>query len=324
MATIELPISLQQAIEACSTLPSVPSVAFQVLQLSQDEDIDISKVVKVISNDPALIGNILKVANSPLHGLRSEVTTLDRAVSLLGTKTILSLALSFSLVHSIKKFAGTRGFDHQSYWRRSAVSATASRAVAANNKDINPDEVFLAGILQDIGMLVLNEVIPERYGPIVVSASGDHHVLVEIERSELETDHAQVGGWLLTRWNLPEKLRTAVALSHSPESTQRSDRFSRSVILGSEISEICFNPNTGSATAIAGGLANSLLQISQQRFDSLLGEIAAALPEAIKILNIDIGDQLFADRLLDQAREALAELNAKSETDKPIQYSDAV
>ncbi len=309
MEIIELPVSLQRALKACRTLPSVPTVVLQVLDLTRDEDISIDKIVKVIANDPALSGKVLRVANSPLYGVRAQVTTLSRAISLLGINATLSLALSFSLVRGLKESTSVEGFDHQFYWRRSATSATAARAIAAYSQKVNPDELFLAGLLQDIGMLVLNEAIPDTYGSIVATADGDHLALVKIERKELETDHAQVGSWLLTEWNLPEKLRDAIKLSHNSDGIRHSDHFTKSVIVASGIAEIWTNPVTSAATTVASNLADSLLQITPEHFDTLLGEIAAALPEATEMLNIDIGGQVSVDRLLDQARESLVELS---------------
>ncbi len=313
MITTELPVTIQRALEACRTLPTMPSVAVRVLDLFRESDISISDVVKAITNDPALTSKILRVANSPLYGVRSQVTTLNRAVSLLGINATLSISLSFSLVRSLKESNSRMLFDHQGYWRRSVISATAARAVASFNEDTKPEELFLAGLLQDIGILVLNEAITEIYGPIIASADGDHGALVEFEHMELQTDHAEVGGWLLAKWGLPEIFRTATILSHTPQDIQPSDLFSKSVAVGAGITDIFTNPNTAAATTAASTLANSLLQISPEHFNALLGEINVDLPRATEILNIDIGDQNLMERLLDKARELLVKLNLQAQ-----------
>ena len=97
-------------------------------------------------------------------------------------------------------------------------------------------------------MLVLNETRPKIYGPLVASAEGDHSRLVELERKELGTDHAEVGCWLLSRWNLPEKLQAAIAGSHDAAVEERYGPFAKSVAAGSRMAEIWTNPNTAGAS----------------------------------------------------------------------------
>lgn len=310
--TIVLPPSLQQALKACRTLPSVPVVVLEVLDLCQDEEICISKVAKVIARDPALSAKVLKVANSPLYGVRAQIKTLDRAVTLLGINATLSLALSFSLVRGLRRSRGAR-FDHQAYWRRSVIAATASQVVGSLVRAASLDELFLAGLLQDIGMLALNEAIPKIYGPLVASAKGDHALQVELEKKELGADHAQVGTWLLARWNLPENLQAAVAGSHDSMGDRRYELFAKAVAAGSRVAEIWANPNTAGASVSAQIAAKSILDIPRDRFEMLLSEVAFELPDVVANLDIDLGGEGFINRLLDQARESLVELNLQAQ-----------
>ena len=310
--TTELPAPLLQALKACRTLPSVPVVVLQVLDLCQDEDVGVVSVAKVIARDPALAGKVLKVANSPWYGVRSEITTLDRAVTLLGVNATLSLALSFSLVRGLSKSAEER-FDHQAYWRRSVIAAAATRVVGSAAKTASPDELFLAGLLQDIGMLVLSEAVPKLYGPLVAASQGDHQRLAMSERAEFGADHADIGNWLLAKWNLPTNLREAVAGSHDFSGIKKHGPLARSVAAGSLIAEIWANPNTAASTTFAQEAARSLLDINRERFEQLLNEIAVSLPEATANLDVDVGGEEFINRVLDQARASLVELNLQAQ-----------
>src|SRR5512137_2157079 len=110
-AMSDLPDKLHRKLQTCRTLPTVPSVAVQVLNLCQDEEVGIPQIAKVLEGDPALCAEVLKFANSATYGVRCQVTTLDRAVTLLGVNATLSLALSFSFVRSLKKNGKDR-FDH--------------------------------------------------------------------------------------------------------------------------------------------------------------------------------------------------------------------
>ncbi len=310
----DIPDSLQRKLHACRTLPSVPAVALQVLMLCKDEQAEISQISKVLEGDPALCAEVLKFANSASYGLRCQVATLDRAVALLGINTTLSLALSFSFVRGLKKDEEVR-FDHAAFWRRSAILAEATRTIGAWARAATRDELFLAGLLQDIGMLALNKAVPELYGPITAEAKGNHDILVEIEREKLGADHAAVGAWLLGKWNLPENLQAAVAGSHNPyiANSGRFEALVRSAALAASIAGIWSNPQTAEAVARARETSIVLFDIPENQFNRLLGEINAALPVSGSNLDINIGSDEALNLLLDQAREALVLLSLQTE-----------
>jgi diguanylate cyclase (GGDEF)-like protein len=304
----KLPPYLAQALQTCRTLPSIPGVVLEVLDLSQDPDIGTAEIARVLSRDPALVAKILKVANSAWIGVRREVTTLGQAVNLLGTNGTMSLALSFSLVRGLRK-VGVQEFDHQAYWKRSAISATATLSVGTYIGAAKPDELFLSGLLQDIGMLVLNEALPD-YGRLIILSKGDHESLVEIEQRELGTDHGRVSSWFLDKCGLPKRLISPIPTSHQDKGIRNP--LAKSVAVGSRIAEIWANPNTAAAMASATKAVRNLLELSDPRFDEILGKIASKLPEITRNLEIPIGDENFINRLLDQAREAMAELNMRA------------
>jgi diguanylate cyclase (GGDEF)-like protein len=280
----------------------------QVLNLSQDPDISTVRLANVTARDPALAAKFLKVANSAWCGVRNEITTLDRAVNLVGLNGAMSLALSFSLVRGLQK-SGNGNFDHQAYWRRSVIAATAARSVGVFINAANKDEFFLAGLLQDIGILALNAALP-AYASLAAKANGEHGSLVEIELKELHTDHAQAGSWILQKWGLPCRLIQAVGSSHDQEG--RGDQLARVVAVSGRIAEIWANPNTAAATASAAKSAMALLELSMDQFGRILAIIAKDLPEATANLDITVGDEAFVNRTLDQARDALAEINLRA------------
>jgi diguanylate cyclase (GGDEF)-like protein len=304
---LNLPVDLLNALELCRTLPSVPAVVLQVLDLTQDPNVSASGLAKVVARDPALAAKFLKVANSAWCGVRKEITTLDRAINLIGLNAAMSLALSFSLVRGLQNCRG-RTFDHRVYWRRSVVSATATRSIGLHLHATNKDELFLAGLLQDIGMLVFNEALP-AYSSMVAAANGDHSALVEAEQKEFGTDHSQVGGWILKKWGLPERLIASVSTSHAQQKLNESMAYS--VALGGRIADIWTNPDSvNQATGSAAEMAREFFSLEQ--FEELLAKTAADLPEVTNNLDVAIGDDALIGRLLDQAREALAELNLRA------------
>ena len=304
-----LPETIQLQLKACRTLPSVPAVVLEVLNICQDEDVSIGQVSKVLMRDPALSGKILKVANSPYYGVRSQVTTLERAVTILGINATLSLALSFSLVRDLRN--GKRsGFDHHAFWLRSVISAASSRVIGIWANMANHDELFLAGLLQDIGMLVLSEALSDSYGELISLTKGNHTLLAEMEKKEYGCDHASVGAWLLKRWNLPLNLQMAAAFSHGETAgVEEQTIFSKCVLLANYVTAVWTQPDTVEATTVAKDKAEEILQISPEQFEDILNDVAQVLPEATENLGIDIGDEDFIDRVMDQARGTLVELS---------------
>jgi diguanylate cyclase (GGDEF)-like protein len=311
-----IPERLQDQLRACRTLPSVPAVAMKIIDLCKQEEIGISEVASALARDPALAAKVLKVANSAFYMIRSEVTTLDRAISILGINATLSLSLSFSLVGTLRKTVRT-GFNYVTYWRRSVIAAAAAKTLGTADARTSGDAHFLAGLLQDIGMLVLNEVLPDAYGRLVSIANGNHEKLVELERQAFGADHAEVGGWLLDHWKLPDNLKLAVVGSHAPDTSAEPDigDFSLPVAVAGCVAEIWTNPQTAQATALANEKAKDLLGMSPDSFETLLGKVAASLPGITSDLDLEIGSEEMLNRLLEEAREALVELNLRAQAD---------
>jgi diguanylate cyclase (GGDEF)-like protein len=305
-----LPAPLAKKLAACRTLPSAPSVALQVLDLYNDPEISTIKVTAVIGRDPALTAKILKVANSAWYGLPSQVTTLERAVSLLGINAAVALSLSFSLVRGLNNNTGAQ-FNYDAYWRRCVIAATVSRVMGSEVNRVLREELFLAGLLQDVGMLALNAAIP-TYGRLVDAAAGNHKTLIGLEQSELGADHARVGAWLLARWNLPKSFCTAVAGSHATAWRGQPDLITKSVGVGGGGGEIWGNPDTTAGVALARAAAQALFGMSDTVLDRHLGKVAAELPEVLSNLDIDIGGESVINKLLDEAREALVEINLRT------------
>jgi len=309
---ISIPENLQIKLKACRTLPSVPAVVLEILDLCQDDGVSIGQVAKALMRDPALSAKVLKVANSAWYGVRSQVTTVERAVTIMGLNATLSLALSFSLVRGLRR-PKTAGFDHQVYWKRSVITAAASRVIGHWANAAAPDEMFLGGLLQDIGILVLNEAIPDSYGRLIANAKDDHELLAQLELLDLGSNHAEVGAWLLERWNLPANLQLAVASSHkAKEDRTELPAFSRCVALAGYVACIWTQTAAAAATALAREKSLDLFEMTDSQFEKILDEVAYILPEVTANLDIDIGGEEFIDRILDQARAALVELSLQA------------
>ena len=142
--------------------PSPPGVATHIIELAQDPDIEMGKVAKALSMDSALSTKILRIANSPLYAQRRKSENLRQALVVLGLNATLTLALSFSLVKSLRG-GKSNGLSYGLYWRRALLAATAARALGDAMHQSLAEEIFLAALLQDVGMLALDKAVPDLY-----------------------------------------------------------------------------------------------------------------------------------------------------------------
>src|ERR671927_348800 len=120
--------ALAQRVKQCPNLPSLPAIALQVLDLAQKDDVDMAKIARTISKDPALSGKILRTVNSSFYGRSQAVSTISHALVILGLQSVKTLVLGFSLVTTLAK-DGARQFNHVGYWKRSIYGATAARSL---------------------------------------------------------------------------------------------------------------------------------------------------------------------------------------------------
>ena len=203
-------------IRQCPSLPSLPTIALEVLDLAQREEVDIAEIARIISKDPALSSKILRTVNSSFYGRSQSISQVSQALVILGLQSVKTLVLGFSLVSNLKKAGQGKGFKHLDYWRRSIYAATAGKTLAARLQMVQAEECFLAGLLQDLGMLVLDQVLQDEYGAVVAAAE-THRQLSAVERERLGMTHAQVTGLLAEQWKLPPVLAVPMQFHHEPQ-----------------------------------------------------------------------------------------------------------
>ncbi|WP_202845261.1 GGDEF domain-containing protein [Luteimonas saliphila] len=197
-------------LDRCGDLPTPPGVALRVIALAQDPAAHLAATAEVINLDAALSARILRIANSPLFAsaTRRPSATVSRALALLGLNAAITLALGFSLAATMRG-GGPIAAAREHFWRRSVLSAMASRLLGERAGLERLEELMLGGLLQDIGALALIQVLPDRYAELGNVPAGI--LPLERERELFGSDHAEVGAWLAARWNLPAYLQRIIA-----------------------------------------------------------------------------------------------------------------
>jgi diguanylate cyclase (GGDEF)-like protein len=297
---------IEAHLRSLMNFPSPPGVATHIIELARDPDIEMGKVAKALSMDSALATKVLRIANSPLYAQRRKSENLRQALVVLGLNATLTLALSFSLVKSLR--AGkANGIDYPGYWRRALVAATAARALADALRQSMAEEIFLAALLQDVGLLALDQAVPDLYrGSEAIQR--DHAALCEHEKKRLQVDHAAIGGWLMRTWNLPPRLHRAIEHSHRVDLHVTADPaqiFERCVALSGPVADIFLSEPHERRIAETALAAERSLGMDKMMFGQVLGTIGAMLPDTEAIFETDLLSEEHPELILEQAREAL-------------------
>jgi putative nucleotidyltransferase with HDIG domain len=196
-------------------LPSLPAVVMELLSSIEQEDIDISVLAKKVSYDQALTAKTLRLANSSTYGLQVKVTTIQQAITFLGFQTTRNLITAAAITGC---FPSGRcvGFHDKGFWRHSIATAACARALARRMR-FNQDIAFTAGLLHDIGRLVLVTGHPDAYAQVVAWHAQHGGDWQDAEQAILGIDHVDAGVALADHWNFSSTMRQAIAYHHAPD-----------------------------------------------------------------------------------------------------------
>ena len=211
------PLNLEQVTARIRQLPSLPAVVIEVLESFEDEQADSGAIGHKIAQDQALSAKVLRVANSSFYGLQGKVVTVQDAMTVLGFRNVRTLVVAAGVTGSFR--AVTAGwFDLRAFWMHGIVTAACARSFAGD-AGINPDRAFTAGLLHDIGRVVLATCFPDHYRRVAEYRAQRDCYPIEAERHVLVLDHAAVGGALTERWKFAPVIQQAVAGHHSAPET---------------------------------------------------------------------------------------------------------
>ncbi len=316
---------LTRKLRFCTSLPSLPTVALKIIDLANDPNADIGSVCKYIALDPALSSKILKTANSPLYKSRRESTNIRQAVSILGTHTVIVISLSFSLANTFMKspLQCSTAFDNDNYWRRSIASGLASRALGEKLGLKCLDDLFLAGLLQEIGILAFSAIMPDEYNPVFSSAS-DHDDLLKKEREIFGIGHDEIGYALLNQWHIPDYIAMSCIASHSqPQPKEFGPNLHACVAVSRYIADYFINPKASEGINALVESSDAWLNLDSKTLSEVIDIMAEGLSSVEDLFEINIHHPSEIAGILAEAKELLMihslskvkELEEKSQRD---------
>lgn len=277
-----VPESIVDAI-ACFDLPSMPQVLLRLLHLADSPSVSATELAEAVQQDPALSVHVLVAANQVKWRQNDDLKTVGRCVEALGPRIVQTMAACLAIRGVFDRSGGERNLDLTGYWAHSLRVADLARTIAIQLGREDGEEAYLAGLLHDIGQLLLLGGMNGRYGTLL-AWSRDEAALLALERPELGTDHAAVGAWLIDQWQLPSFMADAVLFHHcQPTEISAADALSRIV--------------WAAHLAVDGGLneekfehriVESMLGLTEGSLKALAGQAFARVAQLTADMGIDV------------------------------------
>ena len=281
-----------------TSLPMAAGIVSEVINTIHDSSSSARDLAEIIENDPSISAKVINVANSALYGSSTTINSVKRAIVIIGFESIKELVLNTVLLHYFFDPELRSEVDRPGLWLHSVGTAHASKLIAERANMQRPDVAYTAGLLHDIGKVLLSNFFFKRYGKIVQLAAEKNCRIILAERSVLKADHTAVGKVLCDAWALPEDITAAILSHHDPmEATAENRKLTSIVHLGDIMCRMTDIGNPGD-TAIpeisraALGILGSTPDIIDNNFDAVLADLEELKPQIEDFFGqLDTGDK---------------------------------
>jgi HD-like signal output (HDOD) protein len=199
-----------------ANLITLPDIYIAIKEAIEDPDINMLELADIVSFDPAISARLLKIANSSFYGQVSEIDTIKRAVSMLGTKTVHDTVLTVSVSQVFRSLSGVN-YDVASFWQSSIMRAVVAKSCANELKIPEPDRLFTLGLLSNIGQMILNIRAPSLMQKVLSQHQKTNYPLYLFERSTFGFDSGELGADLLESWSIPNSIVAGIRYQNCPE-----------------------------------------------------------------------------------------------------------
>jgi len=305
-------INIRKVIQDEKELPSLSTIAAKVVSMASNEEVSSNQLAETINKDPALTAKILKVVNSSFYAMRKQITTLSQAITILGLSVVRTLSLCISVLDVFSKGSGSQ-FDYQEYWERSLASAVASKIISKKLGDKEPEEAFLAGLIQNIGSLIFAKYYPEEYAKVLQ----EHYTLgtpiIDMEERRWGIDHVEIGQTLLSKWSLPPILVNSISYHHHPEKAENEaepiKKIVRIVNLSDTIASIIYDTNKKSKLTILREKASKYFQFGQEDIDDIMNSVSQEIETESQSFDISVKNFKNYSEILQEANLELGKMN---------------
>ena len=302
---------LKMVLESPS-LPTLPTVAYKLISISSKEEIGMKDIADLISKDASLSAKVLKIANSALYNLPCKISTIHQAASRLGMNAIRNLTLSFSFL-SVKAKGKKDVFNYEKFWEQSLSNAVAAKLIMTETDKSDWEEIFIAGLLQNIGELFMAISFPQQYEQVLLEASHSGKDIVEIEQQIIGADHAFIGYEVTKNWGFPAQLLTPIQYHHCPEDYKGNDKtfkmFVDVIYLSGIITNILYSNNPQKYHQKFLSESESMLNFDEEIIDKILKHVVSETTQTASLFGFHMENSKSIEEILKEANVALSAIN---------------
>jgi putative nucleotidyltransferase with HDIG domain len=210
--------------DAINLLPPIPAIMAELLNALDDDNTDIKSLARIISKDPLMCLNVLKVANSAFYRLPYNVSSIDHAVRMLGIKEITMICIACGTYNALKPSRNGQTFNMDEFWKHSVATAVIAKRLCSELNIKDQGAIYLSGLLHDVGKIILDKFVHEIY-EIVIKATRDECIsMIEAEKKFIGESHETIGGWIMERWKLPRMFIDVASHHHSVMDSSEGNR----------------------------------------------------------------------------------------------------
>lgn len=281
----------RKKIESIQELPTLPTVASEILRLANSPKTNAADVGTIIEQDQALTTKVLKLVNSSFYGFPGQIKSIQHAVVIIGFNKVKNVVMSAS-IFELTKGITTNTLDIPRFWLHALGTAIGAKVAAKTiRKTLTPDDAFVGGLVHGIGCIILNQVFPKEYKQVVENAA-QGRTLLQAEKDLLGFTHSQCGMWIAERWKLPPPLRVAIRYYATPMIAREERDMAAAVHLGSVFSRALGigNPGDPVMTEIDPNLW-SHYGLPLEFLDTALGSVLAELKLAKEFVNLIVAEE---------------------------------
>ena len=205
--------TIESVVNNLNKLPTLPSIAMRILKAVRNKETGLKEIGDILATDPSLSAEVLKAINSHFYSLPNKITSVPHAVNLLGSQTVKSLALSFSLVKNLRS-KQSNGFDYLNFWKTSLIGAVAAKILTGKILPDLAEDAFFLGLIHNIGILALNQCMPEQYQLVLNETKSNLCSHSDAENRVFGFNHMQLGEYMAKSWGLPESFSVPILHHH--------------------------------------------------------------------------------------------------------------
>jgi HD-like signal output (HDOD) protein len=207
---------VKKLVDRIQGLPTLPVMLNNINQMILNPRTSPKEVAHVISNDPSLTSKVLRVVNSSFYGFPNRITTITHAIVILGFNTIKSIVLSSTIFDVFRRPLRPGDFDRTEFWKHSIGCGAAAKAIGRRLNYPMLEELFIAGLLHDVGKIVMDQFMPDKFLEVLNVVRTKDCLIAQAETEVLGATHADVGAWLFEKWNLSKGLIETTRCHHNP------------------------------------------------------------------------------------------------------------